>query len=243
MRRFFVPPEGIRGDQVVFPPAESRHVAAALRLPPGAQVIVFDGRGQDHVVELTAVDARAVTGRIVESLRPRDPATHLTLVQGIPKGAKMDDIIRMGTELGIAVFLPVLTQRTVARPAPSRINRWRRIATAAAKQSGHPIVPRVEDPHLFPAVWPRLAGTLLLLPYEGERERSIGSVLATRRDATSVAICIGPEGGWTKGEVREVVAHGGHLVTLGPLTLRTETAGVVTAAMVLYELSLRPAKA
>ncbi len=238
-RRFFVSPEGVEGDRVVLPPDESRHVAAVLRLRPGERIVVSDGRGRDYVVELTTVTVRAVAGRVVETLPGARPAVALTLVQGVPKGTKMDAIVRMGTELGIARFIPVLTRRAVARPAASRLDRWRRIAAAAAKQSGRSTVPSVDVPRPFAEVWPLLAGSLVLLPWEREKGRLIGAVLAARRNARAVTICVGPEGGWAEEEVHDAVAHGAHPVTLGDLILRTETAGLVAAAMVLYELTLR----
>ncbi len=240
MRRFFVPPEAVQGDRVVLPPEESRHATAVLRLRPGERIIVFDGRGQDYLVELTAVTPRAVEGRVIETHAGARPAVHLTLVQGVPKGAKMDTIIRMGTELGIARFVPVLTHRAVARPAPARGARWRRIAAAAATQSGRSTVPVVDDPRSFSEVWPLLEDALVLIPWEGEKSRPIGAILAQDRGARAVAVCIGPEGGWTPEEVQQAVAHGAHPVTLGDLILRTETAGLVAAAMVLYELTRRP---
>jgi len=239
MHRFIVTPEAVRGDRVTLPPEESHHIARVLRLRPGDRVIVFDGRGGEYVVELTSVRPESAAGRVLERRAGAPPALHLILVQGVPKGAKMDALIRMGTGLGIARFLPVLTQRAVARPAPARVDRWQRIAAAAAKQSGRSTVPRVESPRPFLEVFGELAGALVLMPWEGERSRSIGAVLTQHRDARAVAVCVGPEGGWAPEEVAGAVAQGAHPVTLGDLILRTETAGIVAAAMVLYELTLR----
>ncbi len=224
----------------MLPPEESHHAATVLRLRPGERVVVFDGRGREREVELTTVSPRAVAGRVVAVRSgPRLPL-RLTLVQGVPKGTKMDAIVRMGTELGIEHFLPVLTRRTMTRPPAARVERWRRIALAAAKQSGRSAVPRVDLPRLPAEIWPELRGFLVLLPWEGETSRSIGAALQAHPGASAVAICIGPEGGWTPEEVQQAVAYGAHPVTLGELILRTETAGLVAAAMVLYELTLRP---
>ena len=237
--RFLVPPGVLQGERVVLPPAESRHAAKVLRLRPGQHVVVFDGRGEEAEVELTAVSPRAVAGRVVARQGGVRPPVVITLVQGVPKGSKMDAIVRMGTEVGVARFVPVLTQRAVARPAAARVERWRRIAAAAAKQSGRSTVPRVDTPRPLEELWPELAGSLILLPWEGERSRSLGAVLREHAGASAVTICIGPEGGWTEMEVRTAVTHGAHPVTLGPLVMRTETAGLVAAAMVLYELTMR----
>ncbi len=237
--RFLVPPEAVQGDRVVLPPEEARHAATVLRLRPGERVVVFDGRGEEREVELTTVSPRAVAGRVVATRHGVRPSVQLTLVQGVPKGIKMDVIVRMGTEIGVERFVPVLTRRAVARPAAARVERWRRIAAAAAKQSGRSAVPRVDAPRSVLEVWPELRDSLVLVPWEGERSRSIGAILRAHSGASAVAICIGPEGGWTEEEVRDAVAHGAHPVTLGPLILRTETAGLVAAAMTFYELRLR----
>ena len=215
-------------------------MAAVLRLRAGDRIVVFDGSGRDYVVQLTAVAARAVEGRVVETRAGTTSPVQLTLVQGIPKGSKMDLIVRMGTEVGIARFVPVLTHRAVARPAPARGARWRRIAAAAATQSGRSTVPVVDDPRSFSEVWPLLEDALVLIPWEGEKSRPIGAILAQNRGTRAVAVCIGPEGGWTPEEVQQAVAHGAHPVTLGELILRTETAGLVATTMVLYELTRRP---
>lgn len=237
--RFLVSPGVLQGEEVVLPPSESRHAATVLRLRPGERVVVFDGRGEEAEVELTAVSPHAVAGRVVARRVGVRPPVVITLVQGLPKGSKMDTIIRMGTEVGVARFIPVLTGRAVARPAAARAERWRRIAAAAAKQSGRSTLPQVDAPRPLEEVWPEVAGSLILLPWEGERSRSLGQVLRAHAGVGAVTICIGPEGGWSKTEVRTAVAHGAHPVTLGPLLLRTETAGLAAAAMVLYELVLR----
>ncbi len=239
LRRFLVLPEAIQSGHVTFSPETSHHIATVLRLRSGTRVVAFDGRGGEHVVELTTVAARSVQGRIISTRPEVDEFLRVILFQAVPQGGKMDTIVRMGTELGIAEFVPLLTRRAVARPGPSRVQRWRRIVASAARQSGRSTVPHVADPCALGEVWLLLAGALILLPYEEERSRSLAAVLAANRGARTVAILIGPEGGWAPEEVREATARGAHPVTLGNLILRTETAGVVTAAMVFYELTLR----
>ncbi|MBI3975809.1 MAG: 16S rRNA (uracil(1498)-N(3))-methyltransferase [Armatimonadetes bacterium] len=224
---------------MTLPAPQAHHVADVLRMRPGERIVLFDGLGADYLVELTAVGGGAVEGKIVEQRTGHRSSLRLILVQAVPKGTKMDAIVRMGAELGIDAFLPVLTRRAVGRPAAGRVERWRRIATAAAAQSGRSTVPAVEAPRPLEEVWPLLTDALVLMPWEGERTRLIGSVLAAQRRAPAVAILIGPEGGWAPEEVEAARARGAHPVSLGPLTLRTETAGLVAAAMVLYELTLR----
>jgi len=238
MRRFVAPEGAIESGQVTLRDSEAYHLAVVLRLRAGARVLVADGRGIEHVVRLTAVDAQEVRGEIEQTRTGVTAPLDLVLVQGVPKGAKMDDIVRMGTELGVRSFIPVLTTRTVAQ-GRGRAARWRRIAAEAAKQCARADVPAVLDPLPFTAALDRLSTTtLILLLWEGERARTLAHVLQGAAPSR-VALLVGPEGGFDETEVSEAAARGATPVSLGPLILRTETAGVVAAAMVLYELTLR----
>ncbi len=223
----------------MLPPAQAHHVADVLRLRPGQRIVLFDGGGTDYVVELTVVGSGAVEGKIIDRLTAARSPLRLILVQAVPKGAKMDLIVRMGTEVGIDLFVPVLTRRAIAHPAAERVERWRRIAAAASSQSGRSTVPAIEAPRPFADIWPLLSGSVILMPWEGERAQSIAAALAAARGVAAVALLVGPEGGWDPVEVEAARAQGARVISLGPLTLRTETAGVVAAAMVLYELTLR----
>lgn len=216
-------------------------MAAVLRLKPGDRVIAFDGRGLEWVVELDSVARSGVGAHILETRRGVGPAVHLTLLQGVPKGAKMDDIVRMGTELGVREFTPFTSARTVAT-GRGRVERWRRIATEAAKQSRRSEVPVVGEPvPLRDALVAVAEHHLVVMLWEEERSRSIADALRSAGDVGAVAVVVGPEGGFTQQEVKDATAAGAVPVTVGPLILRTETAGIVALAMVVYELTVRRA--
>ena len=239
MRRFFATEGAIDGGRITLRDREAHHLAVVLRLKPPEQVIVVDGSGREHVVRLTTVDPREVQGEIVETRPGVGSPIDLILVQGVAKGAKMDDVVRMGTELGVRAFIPVLTKRAVAE-GRGRAARWRRIAVEAAKQSRRADVPDVEDPLPFPAALDLLSDAgLVLLLWEGERARTLAQALQEAAAPRRVALLVGPEGGFDEAEVAEAVARGAVPVSLGPLILRTETAGMAAVAMVLYELTLR----
>jgi 16S rRNA (uracil1498-N3)-methyltransferase len=243
VRRFLVPPEVIAGvppgGTVVLRGGEARHAVVVLRLRRGDRVVVFDGAGTERVVELTEVSSDEIAGRVLAAREGITPAVRLILIQGVPKGSKMDDVIRTGTELGVGEFVPVLTRRAVSQ-APGKVERWRRIAAASAKQSRRADVPGVVEPQPLPDALERLpADILLLVLWEGEQARLIGSALRAGPVSGPVALLVGPEGGLAAEEVRLAEARGGVPVTLGPLVLRTETAGIAALAMVLYELRLR----
>lgn len=212
-----------------------------LRLRPGDRVAVFDGTGTEYVTELETVTPERVGARIIETHRGRAPALHLTLLQGVPKGMKMDGVIRMGTEVGVTEFMPFTSARTVAA-GQGRVARWLRIATEAAKQCRRSDMPVVHAPVPLAEALDRVAGyDLVLVLWEGEQSRTIGQALAPAPAAGRIAVAIGPEGGFTPEEVAQAASRGAVPVTVGPLILRTETAGIVALAMVVYELALRPA--
>ena len=239
MRRFFAAEGAVQGGRITLRDHEAHHLAVVLRLKPGEQVVVVDGSGREHVVRLTLVDPHEAQGEVVETRAGVTVPIDVILVQGVPKGAKMDDVIRMGTELGVREFIPVLTKRAVAE-SRGRADRWRRIAVEAAKQSRRADVPAVLDPVAFPAALGRLADAdLVLLLWEGERSRTLAEALREARAPRRVALLVGPEGGFDDSEVAEAVGRGAVPVSLGPLILRTETAGMAAVAMVLYELTLR----
>lgn len=241
VRRFYVPPGSISEDAVTLRNREAHHAAVVLRLRPGERVVIFDGSRAEHVVELTAVTPREVTGRVVKRRPGSVIPVEIVLVQSVAKGTKMDDVIRMGTELGVAAFIPVLTKRTVAE-GKGRTERWRRIAVQAAKQSRRTDAPSVGDPVPFAGAIESVAGTgLVLILWEGEQTHTIGHALRDTPAPARVIVIVGPEGGFEPDEVSSAVARGAHAVSLGPLVLRTETAGAAAVSMVLYELALRPA--
>jgi 16S rRNA (uracil1498-N3)-methyltransferase len=225
-------------DPVVFAPREAHHIGTVLRLRPGARVMVCDGR-REAEAELVTVTEAGASARLVspprESARPLD----LALLQGMTRGPKMDLIVRMGTELGLTSVFPIVTARSLPAPGAPRLDRWRRIAREAAKQSGRADLPEIHPPTTLRDALATLGPVdLLIVPWEDER-RSVGEVIAGRAPAVA-AVLIGPEGGLTGEEVDLARAAGGITVSLGSLILRTETAGVVAAAMVLYEYTLRP---
>jgi 16S rRNA (uracil1498-N3)-methyltransferase len=143
-----------------------------------------------------------------------------------------------GIEVGVARFVPLLTRRSLVRPSAACLARWRRIAVEAAKQSRRPTVPEVTDPQPLPALWAGERAGPLLQPWEEERA-GIGEMLPRLGPVRAVTVAVAPEGGFAPEEVAEARAPGAGTVSLGATILRTETAAVVTVAMVLYEVSLR----
>lgn len=239
-------PEGVL---VSLSEADSAHAARVLRLSVGDTVIVCDGLGYEYEAELESVSAREVTVRILNRrLSDAEPAVHVTLAQGIAKGDKMDFVVQKAVEVGISRIIPLITERTVVRlegqKAAAKVERWRRIAYEAAKQSGRARIPAVDAVHSWDQLWRRDDLGIVIIPWEGEKARRLLETVSTVASASQgkrpmpaqITIVIGPEGGFAAHEIVQARQNGARVVTLGPRILRTETAGLVTAALVLGAL-------
>jgi len=228
-------PEAIHGDKVTFDAAAAHHLGRVLRAVVGDVVQAVDAAGALLAVRLTAIAARRAEGQILSrSPLATESALDLTLAQGVPKGDKMDGIIRMATELGVTRVVPLLTARTVVRLEPSRwaarLGRWQRIAKEAAQQSGRATVPEVATPREIVS-WAREAGASGLLVCLWEEEREGLDRRLPAGPCPRVSVIVGPEGGLTADEVRGLADAGAVVASLGPRLLRTDTAGAVAVAL------------
>ncbi|UOF88916.1 16S rRNA (uracil(1498)-N(3))-methyltransferase [Fodinisporobacter ferrooxydans] len=223
----------ITGDDV-------KHITRVLRMKPGDTVIVSDGCGTSCTVALKELQEFEVIGDIRHSLQSREPQVKITLVQGLPKGDKMDLIVQKGTEIGVSEIIPVETARSIVKYDEKKqtkaVERWRKIAKEAAEQAHRDAIPAVQRPQPLRQWMNKLSQyDLVLVPYEGEIVQTMQQILRTAGPIHRICIAIGPEGGWDDGEIAEFLALHAQPVTLGPRILRTETAGLVAAAVILYE--------
>jgi 16S rRNA (uracil1498-N3)-methyltransferase len=233
--RFHVRADAVSGEHVHLDAEEAHHLARVLRLGEGDIVRALDGAGHELIVKLTRISAHAAEGLIIDRVgRSSESPLDLILAQAIPKGDKLERIIRMATELGVSRIIPLVTERTIVRRRGSdwahRLARCQRVAREAAKQSGRAVVPDVAPPRGLDE-WLaalELPGLLLCL-WEGERA-GMARVLPAGRP-NRVTVIVGPEGGLTEPEVEGLRARGAVVAGLGPRILRTETAGPVVLAL------------
>jgi 16S rRNA (uracil1498-N3)-methyltransferase len=208
---------------------QARHLARVLRAEPG-QIFDIVANGFLHRAEIVRADEREVLFMLREEL-DTDAALPVHLLMAVFKFDHMEWGIEKATELGAARITPVLARRTekhLALAAAKRVERWRRIVLEAAKQSRRSDVPAVDEPvQLKAALAMVTAGTKLLLA-ETEQEKTLSAGLA---GAESVALAIGPEGGWTVDEMTLFRERGWKSVTLGPRILRAETAAIAGLAV------------
>lgn len=241
MPRFFVKPEQIINDKVTIRDSDVRHLTRVLRLGPGDLITVFDGLGQVYRTEITEIGREAVDCRVLtrESAVGK-PSLKVTLVQGLPKGDKMELIVQKCTELGIDRIIPLQCHRSVVRlegkKALERQARWQKVAQEAAKQCGRPDIPVVSALADWSGVLAALpADCLKLMPWEKEDSQALKGVLRQEPKPAEVCLFIGPEGGFELDEVVQARARGVHMVSMGSRILRTETAGLTALTMVMYE--------
>lgn len=244
MARFFISDNLVEQDQkVVITGPDVKHISRVLRLGPGDKIELLNGTGQEFEAKITdimnnEVVCEILTRRQVSSESP----VQVTLYQGLPKSDKMETVIQKTTELGVYRIVPVVCERTVVKlddkKASSRRLRWQRVAEEAAKQSRRTIIPEVTEPVSFSEAMRQIAVEVFaIMPWEEQQpSESIGKVLNANLGKKEVAIFIGPEGGFSKSEAEAAKTRGVYHVSLGPRILRTETAGIVAVAIVLYQL-------
>ena len=166
-----------------------------------------------------------------------EPRIKITLAQALPKSSKMDDIVQKSTELGVFEIIPVTTERSI--PKSDKSERWNKIAKESAEQSGRVHVPQIKNTVSFDELLKSCENYgLKLLPWECENSRSLKTELVNNKNASSVLILIGPEGGFSPKEAEKASLKGFKSVSLGKRILRTQTAGPATLAMILYEMEL-----
>jgi len=229
VRRVHVPPERIEAGRGRLT-AEARHyLGEVLRLEPGAEVEVFDGRGGRYA-------GRLESGLETVALGPREeaavPAAQIALLFALAKGEKSDLVVQKATELGAARIAPFAAERSVVRldgeKGEERARRWRRIAAEAARQCGRADVPAVAAPVPLDAALAALApGTATFVFHPG------GPALPETAAAGTAgfAAVVGPEGGLTGAEVDACARAGAQRASLGPRVLRAETAAIVAVAL------------
>jgi 16S rRNA (uracil1498-N3)-methyltransferase len=231
--RLHVPAERLAGARLTLTGEDHQHVARVLRARAGDRLTLFDGAGTEVDAEVTRVgkhDLELALGACRAGSTTAAPVA-ITLLVAVPRGERMDLIVQKTTELGVARIVPLLTERSVARPEPARRARWEKIAREAARQCGRADVPRVDEPVALglAVAAPDLPASRFAL-WETERGRSLRTALASPSSPT--ALLVGPEGGFAPQEIALAAAAGFVPVSLGPRILRVETAAIVSVALV-----------
>lgn len=243
-QRFFVPLDQIDKSAITISGSDAFQIKNVLRLKINDGVTVLDGSGKVYAVKIRSIEKSKVTLDIVSTRSEKSELnTKVTLLQSIPREAKMDIVIQKCTELGMFEMVPVVSERTIIKldegKKAERLKRWQRIAKEASEQSGRGIVPNISPICSFEnGLKQAQHHEIKLIPWEMEDELSIKDALLEDSNAKNIALAIGPEGGFSTQEVKLAMEHGFRPVTLGKRILRAETAGMAALSMINYEFEL-----
>lgn len=245
MQHFFVPPSQAGEAEIRITGSDVNHMKNVLRMKAGEKVTVSDGNNRRYLCKIREYSDTGEEAflTVIERLEnDTELPSKIYLFQGLPKQDKMELIVQKAVELGVYQIIPVAMKRCVVKfdekKAQKKTKRWQDISESAAKQAGRGIVPEVKEV----LAWKEALAAaekldVLLLPYELARGMAdTKKLLASLHPGQSVGVFIGPEGGFEKAEVEEALAAGAHAVTLGKRILRTETAGITTLSVLMFQL-------
>lgn len=245
MPQFFTDQQLKTGSDITIRGSEAHHILDVLRLGKGDWIVLSDGRGHSFRTTIVDTGTKTLTVRIEAEIDRRAGLPPPALAIACIKPERLEWAVQKCVELGSCHILPFVSARTVKKIAEGRtaakIDRLRRIAMSAAKQSGLPTAPTVEDPIDFASLCGRIPDfSPSILFYEGEQSRDLRQALMSHAakpgDSSQPLLIIGPEGGFTDREVALAADAGAISASLGEQILRVETAAVATMAICQFEL-------
>ena len=220
---------------------EHYHLSKVVRIKPGEQVWLFEESGMQYKARVEAIGQEKTRLFILETKKKPALKVRIMLAQVLLKTKSMDLVIQKATELGTHAIIPVISVRTVVKMGgkqEKKLERWRRIAVEASKQCGRSTVPEIHPPISLKAFIKdgEDARKLFLSERGGKSLRDILKVpfLEKPKKPRSIILLVGPEGGWTESEEQDIMDGHYEAVSLGTLTLRAETAAIVSLAMVSH---------
>lgn len=238
MRRFYTPKENFQAQKAILNLAETRHLRDVLRLREGAEVYVFDGEGKEFLGAIEKISKRETLLEIIREITPSalESNLDLTLAVALLKGEKFDLVVQKSVELGVMRIIPLNTKRADVKltSGEKKLERWRKIALEAAKQSGRAKLMQIEKPTDFEKFLEisaplRFCGENLILFLERN-----GASFAEIQTAKKIIAVVGAEGGWEDSEIETAREKGFQIITLGGRILRAETAAISTAAILQH---------
>ena len=244
MHHFFVEPSQIQGNHIFIDGPDVNHIRNVLRMNPGEEVNVTDGSGEKvYRCAIASIGEDKVELNIMWAQeKGMELPSKIYLFQGLPKSDKMELIIQKAVELGVYEIIPMATAWAVVKldqkKAAAKVKRWQAISESAAKQSKRLLIPEVKEPVKFSEAL-KLASDLdvRLIPYElAEGMDGTRRIIQSVKPGQSVAVFIGPEGGFEEAEVELAKEAGFQAITLGRRILRTETAGMTVLSILMYQL-------
>jgi len=235
--QFFIEGAYATGQTVPITGGDAHKIIHVLRKRSGDRVEVVDSRAQRFEATLT-IDGDSVRAELGASVVSQErERLQIVVAQGMPKGQKMDFVVEKLTELGARAIVPLVSERSVVfEPGENKLERWRRLAKAAAAQCGRDYVMEIAAPVAFDNLLESFAEhDCVLFPWELAQQPALITVLPKLLEgARRVLVVIGPEGGFSHAEAERARARGAHVIGLGTRILRTETAALLVVAVLNY---------
>ncbi len=253
MSKFFVKTEQIENNNIIINGDDVNHIINVLRMKKGDEIQVCNQEtGDNYNAQITQYTKNEVDCEIIERInKTTESNVNITLFQGLPKFEKMELLIQKNTEVGVKRIVPVIMERTVVKidekVASKKLERWQKIAEIAAKQSMRDIIPNIDNITKLKEI-DTTEYDVVLVAYENEEHNKLkdelqklskkieGTNSNNNEENFNIAIVIGPEGGISEKEIELLAEKNAKFVSLGRRILRTETAGLVMAGNILYEL-------
>ena len=247
MHKFFVSSDQIQNKIVKILGEDVKHISNVLRLQPLDKVIVCDKSvNNSYVAEIINMNKEYIECNIINKIiETTEPDVNIDLFQGLPKSDKMEYIIQKTIEIGVRNIYPVSFERCVVKldkkTEEKKLDRWKKIAEAAAKQSKRDIISNIENVINIENICQNIEKyDIILLAYENEQNNTLKYELQKldKNKKLSIGVIIGPEGGLSEKEVDKLITAGAKCVSLGRRILRTETASLVVLSDIIYEFEL-----
>ncbi len=233
--RFFINEEQIKFPFILLSGTENHHLSKVARKKPGDKVWLFDKKGKSYLAKIEDIGISHTRLFILKIKEITEPRVRILLAQALIKSKAMDLIIQKSTELGITKIIPVLSARTVVKienKVDIKLSRWKKIALAAAKQCGRSDLPSIRPPlDLSELLEENKASINIFL---NEKGGTLLKDVIKKGIPESVLVLVGPEGGWTDEEEKNMIQHDYEPVDLGLNILRTETAAVCSLGILAH---------
>lgn len=245
MQHFFVEPNQVQDKTINIKGSDVNHIKNVLRMKLGEELEINDGQGNKYLGNIDLFSEEEVIVNIISvAACDTELPCSIALYQGLPKGDKMELIVEKAVELGVDYIVPVETKRAIvkldAKKRAKKVGKWNSVCRAAAKQSARGKIPVVKDVQSFKHAMEDVKSyNHVLVPYElAKGMEDTKAALSEVKAGDSIAVFIGPEGGFDVAEIDLAMASGAKPISLGKRILRTETAGITALSILMYQMEI-----
>ncbi len=241
MSLYYTDPKNIETDLLRLEGTEAHHISKVMRLNKGDALGVVDGVGNCYRCEIEKSSGGKLLCSIISRTRNfGEPSSFVSLASGLSVGAKFDEIIQKGVELGISRFIPLLTEKSKVKlddpkKLKLRLTRWNKVALAAMKQCERSLLPEIVEPVKFDKLFEKINNTNQKLLFDPRGNRNLYDIKLSKGDS-DITLIVGPESGFSRGELELAGENGSKIVSLGKRILRAENAAPVISALVMQLL-------